>query len=46
MGNNIDIQLTPLMGFSLQERQTEIHQTSPRMKLNLEQPRTPTDQGN
>lgn len=46
MRNNIDIQLMPLMGFSLQGRQTEIHQTSHRMKLNLEQLQTPTDQGN
>lgn len=45
MRNNIDIQLIPSMSFRLQERQTEIHQTSHRMKLNLEQPETPMDQG-
>lgn len=45
MRNNIDIQLIPLMSFSLQERQTEIHQTSHRMKLNLEQLQTPMGQG-
>ena len=36
MRNNTDIQLTLLMGFSLQERQTETHQTPHRMKLNPE----------
>lgn len=43
MRNNIDIQLILLMGFSLQERQTETHQTSHRMKLNPKQPQTPMD---
>lgn len=46
MRNDMDIQLILLMGFSLQKRQTETHQTPHRMKRNPEQPQTPMDQGN